>query len=707
MSDEWLAQVCGLTPPPEPDLAPLTALVVRVEGCEQGAEAVAAIADWLQQKEVVEASASALRVSPSEVLGLLTRLGARRGLKQHADRVLQVLRQLAREQEVSIRRQLATTTGSATGNLAEQLAYPELPPGLTGPPGWSVGPGGVERLVLDKETGELVRVRVASRPILITARLRNLQDGSTALRLEWPWRSRWLHRVVPRGVVMDARQLVSLAGFDAPVHSGNARDLVRFLSDFEVCNTTALPEATVSSVMGWQDRAHTAFLWGRALIRAGSTSSGENIEDRLPARWQEGEIHLLGDAGVCELADGFQASGSWEGWLSVLEAARPYPAVWLAVYAALIPPLMAFLPTLPNFIVDISGETSQGKTTTLRLAASVWGSPDEREGGIIRTWDATRVYIERAASALGSLPLILDDTKRARRPEDVGKTLYDLASGSGRGRGTVGGIRDTGRWRTVLLSTGEAPATNFTNDGGARARTLCLWGSPFGGPCAVEAVQRITLGVLAHHGHAGPRMLRWMLEDERAAGAIREGYAEALVRWTETANGNPVASRAAQYVAGLEAASLVLHVALGVPRPTEAPLALAWAAVCSASEEADRASDALREVLSWATGQQARFWGRVEHQPSTNEAPSGGWLGAWDGGDGWSQLAILPTELRGFLARQGYDTDAVLRSWDDRDWLLRESGHRTRKVAVAGRKARCVVLTRAACDLLDAGEAGT
>jgi uncharacterized protein (DUF927 family) len=31
------------------------------------------------------------------------------------------------------------------------------------------------------------------------------------------------------------------------------------------------------------------------------------------------------------------------------------------------------------------------------------------------------------------LPLILDDTKRARRPEDIAQTIYDVTSGRSRG----------------------------------------------------------------------------------------------------------------------------------------------------------------------------------------------------------------------------------------------------------------------------------
>jgi uncharacterized protein (DUF927 family) len=131
-------------------------------------------------------------------------------------------------------------------------------------------------------------------------------------------------------------------------------------------------------------------------------------------------------------------SGTWEGWLAAVEAARPFPVVWLPLYAALVPPLMRFLPTLPNFILDLCGSTSQGKTTSLRLAASAWGSPDERDGGLVRSWDNTRVWIERTAAFLGHLPLLLDDTKRARRAEDVGKTCTTSPTASG-----AGGARST------------------------------------------------------------------------------------------------------------------------------------------------------------------------------------------------------------------------------------------------------------------------
>lgn len=402
------------------------------------------------------------------------------------------------------------------------------------------------------------------------------------------------------------------------------------------------------------------------------------------------------------MTEGFRAGGTWSGWVDAVRLALPYPAVLVGLYAALVPPLMAFLPTLPNFIVDFCGETSKGKTTTMRLAASAWGSPEERGAGILYTWDATRVFIERAAALTDYHPLFLDDTKRARRAEDVGKTLYDYASGVGRGRGSPQGIQRTTRAHGVLISTGEAPATSFTNDGGTRARTLCLWGSPFGGTTTdtEAAVRGINAGVLANFGHAGPLVARWLLDTSEAPVLVRGEYDAQVAAWTQLANGNPVASRAAHYVAAMAVARRVLHEVLDVPAPASDPLVVAWDAVVKASVESDRPSDALRDVLSWATGQQHRFWGRLEGETVSDDPPSAGWLGAWARQPTWSYIAVLPTELRAFLEKQKHDAEAVLRSWDDRGWLTREAGHRTSKVAVGQVKERCYVIKRAAADLV-------
>src|SRR4051794_18740252 len=188
-----------------------------------------------------------------------------------------------------------------------------------------------------------------------------------------------------------------------------------------------------------------------------------------PTDWHEDWIAFRGlAAGDEQIADAYHAAGSLQGWLRAVQAVAGYPLALLALYAAFVPPLLEILGA-PNFIVDWANRTTTGKTTALRVAASVWGKPDERAvDGALGTWDATTVWIERASAVLHGLPLILDDTKRAKNPKVIAEALYSVASGRGRGRGNPRSLAQTRTWRTVLLSTGESPATSFTQDGGTR-----------------------------------------------------------------------------------------------------------------------------------------------------------------------------------------------------------------------------------------------
>ena len=719
MAADWKTEVCGLESAPEPDPAPgldaLRALVATVVEGEDKDAAVEAIAKLLEDEGAMAAIVLARRVEGAAVEALLTRIGGKRGFGVHVGRLRKTLDERVKEQKAEERQaalRLVEPDEEAPPldvTLDGWVGVDNLPPGLRTPPGWAVTPGGVFHLCVDRSSGELVRTRVSAQVILVTGRLKDVHDGTTSHRVEWGRDARVGHRVVHRGQVMDSRQIVALADHDAPVSSTNAREIVSYLSDFESHNLDVIPEAKVSGVMGWQAEGEDlSFLWGRQRIAKGCSLAQEAaLEDVPPRDWSTGQLHLLVDDGGAEMADGFRAAGTWEGWMQAVTEATPYPAVFLALYAALVPPLMEFVTVLPNFIVDFSGSTSSGKTTVLRLAASVWGCPDERQGGLVRSWDATRVWIERTSGILHALPMFLDDTKRARWPRQVAQVLYDVANGIGRGRGSVGGTRRTARWRLVLISTGETPATSFTQDGGTRTRTLSLWGSPFGGAdeTTAKAVAAINIGVLEHHGHAGPRMISWLLEQPGAQQQVRERYKEALAHWSALAGGNAAAGRAAQYMAALSVARGVLHEVLGAPLPVTDPLAIAWEAVLDASVEADRATEALDDALSWATSHQARFYGRLPGEAPRQMDPMGGWLGAWPSNDHWRHIAFLNVELKNFLGRQGYDIEAVLRTWDDRGWLLKNKGgrHRTKKLTVGIRKERCVVVSRHACDAV-AGE---
>jgi hypothetical protein len=201
-----------------------------------------------------------------------------------------------------------------------------------------------------------------------------------------------------------------------------------------------------------------------------------------------------------------------------------------------------------NYTVDICGETSKGKTTTLRVAGSVWGMPEENGGpSVLSSWNTTRVGAERRVGLVNGLPTFRDDTKLAKHKEDVAQCLYEVGSGRTCDRGTVKGLNRTSSFTTVLLTTGESRAVSFSEDGGTRARTLTLWGAPFGGVDAktAELVNRLNTGILRDFGHAGPMFVRFLLNQRHYWPEWKTRYVDLKERYLCEAQANPVVGRLA------------------------------------------------------------------------------------------------------------------------------------------------------------------
>lgn len=81
------------------------------------------------------------------------------------------------------------------------------------------------------------------------------------------------------------------------------------------------------------------------------------------------------------------------------------------------------------------GGSSNGKTSTLKVAASVWGRPDR----YTRTWRATSNALEGLASMHNDGALILDEITQID-PKEVGNAAYMLANGEGKNRSGRTGI---------------------------------------------------------------------------------------------------------------------------------------------------------------------------------------------------------------------------------------------------------------------------
>jgi len=541
--------------------------------------------------------------------------------------------------------------------------------GLVVPQNWQISDAGIVGL----SEGARAAVPV---PILIVERHVDVDRDEEYVTLAWPRDGVWKTRTVPRAVISSTRTIVDeLAGYGLPVTTNNAKVVVQFLSEFEAANLGHLAPTRVSGHLGWQgDKATDGFLWGKEFLVGESDVASESPNP--PSVLFRGS-----DEGNDQVACGFHSKGSFSTWKTQLAPVSAYRHVRLVFYSAFVSILLRILQS-PNFVLDLAGRTTTGKTTALRIAASVWGNPNESDSNsILKTWDTTAVWRERAPAVLKHLPFLLDDTKLARDPRDVATTIYSVVHGMGRGRGSIKGIQRQDTWQTILMTSGEQSATTFTEDGGTRARVVSLWGSPFGGTNQqiAQVVRKLNRAVGANYGHAGPRVVNYLIDHRESWPDCRKQYRELLKEYEKMAADNDIAGRMAPHFAAITVAARISHEALDLPWEYEDPIKPLWHELVQDSREADRSIAALRCSLEWAYQHQDEFFDVFAKEKGQEpRQPLRGWAGRWDrtpppvpgsAQDGAHKIGFIPRVLGEILKAGGFEVEATVRSWRDKGVL--------------------------------------
>lgn len=165
----------------------------------------------------------------------------------------------------------------------------------------------------------------------------------------------------------------------------------------------------------------------------------------------------------------FSTRGSLVEWQrNVGERCRGNSRLMFAVCLALGGPLLEPL-ELESGGFNLFGNSSTGKTTTLKVAGSVCGGGPN---GYAYQWRATDNSLESIASRHNDSLLCLDEMGQAA-PEMIAEVAYMLGNGQGKSRASRDGLNHSIlAWRTILLSTGERPMALILNEGrGSRLRT--------------------------------------------------------------------------------------------------------------------------------------------------------------------------------------------------------------------------------------------
>lgn len=525
--------------------------------------------------------------------------------------------------------------------------------------------------------GVVVPTKIMGQQLFIGERAKDIDTGDESICLVWHDRGQICTATVLRQDISSGGSILKLANRGLMVHSGNAGKIVAYLDHLLDFNQDSIPVSYVVSSCGYKKpEEHEVFMLGNEMITGDSNAPSVRFDAQADASG------ILG---------AYRTGGNIDEWLAMARELGQYPVAAFGVAAAFLPPLLNDLKLPQNPIVDYSGVSSSGKTTLLRLIASVWGYPPEANGGLIRSWNSTPVFLEELARLANELPIFLDESHNAN-PKEVRNIIYQYGNGTGRGRGAkYGGVQKTARYRGVLFSAGEVKLTDVGNHDGIGARILGFWGSPFGQGKS-DLVRRITGIAYTHYGHAGRLFLhQYLLRENECRELLKKIYEVAFTRLSTKAN-DGISERLASLCAAVEAAGRLANSILDLEWDIEAIVDQAFDAILS-NRKVSSVQSSIEAFGEWYVQHKDMFCTDDDATPqSSRHQAHGRKLRTADGTD---CVAVMQDVVRGVLEEHGYHFRSTIAHWADRGWLEVDRGRNTKRVRFLGELIHMIVLSEA------------
>ncbi len=312
-------------------------------------------------------------------------------------------------------------------------------------------------------------------------------------------------------------------------------------------------------------------------------------------------------------------AGDWKARVAPL--CRGNSRLLLAVSAMFSGPLLRLV-GLEGGGFHLVGDSSSGKSTALRVAASVAGSP----AGYVREWRATANALEGVAVLHNDTTLILDEISQVDG-QQAGEVVYMLANGAGKSRANrAGEARSVATWLVQTLSAGEVTLGQHMAQAGKQIR-------------AGQMVRLADIPADAGTGLGGFEDLHGTETPDAFATDLRmrseENFGTVWRPWLD-------------YIAGTRAETLILHLrdAVAAFKRDVAPE--------KANGQVSRV--AARFALAGAAGELATLAGLTGWKPGEARRAAmrcfGDWLQLRGGAENGEHIALL-SQVRAFFESHG------------------------------------------------------
>ncbi len=303
--------------------------------------------------------------------------------------------------------------------------------------------------ICDQSGVKLDNEIICPHPIMIVARLVNIDTGVEKIKIAFSNNRGWRTAIYDRKIIFTANKITDLSELGISVTSESARNLVKYFAKLEELNFDLIGEQECVTRMGWI-----------------------HDQDELKFVPYVDSIVFDGEAEYKKSFEAIKPRGSLDKWIDFIDKNVHGGSVIARIVFAtsLASVLVQPLGCLP-FFIHLWGETESAKTVLAMAAASIWANPTV--GVYFKTFDSTFVGMERSAAFCNNLPLMLDELQIINDRKDFEKEIYMLTEGSGRTRGNkTGGLDLVPTWKNCIITTGEKPILSGSSGGGAVNRVL-------------------------------------------------------------------------------------------------------------------------------------------------------------------------------------------------------------------------------------------
>ena len=391
------------------------------------------------------------------------------------------------------------------------------------PSGFAAAHDGIYLETEDKD-GETCSEWLCS-PMAVVARGRNFQHTGWSRCIELTDPDGVVHRWYVLDSWLSTRSSTVLAGLrDRGLRFAGTPSAKRHLLDL-INRWKPTRRYVTTDRLGWTDANCTSFVLGNERVIG------------------PGDLVFLNESARSG-AEGMHPRGTLKEWRdAVASRCQGNPILVASVSLAFAGPLPGLLDLEPAGL-HLRGESSKGKSSAMKAAISVWGSPN-----LMFSWRATTNALEGAAAICNGALMPFDEFGEAKGKE-IGDAIYMLLNGQGKARmASTGQLRAQNRWRAMLLSTGELTLADKMAEAGkktmagqevrlidiqADARRFGAFDDLHGVASAAEFSMQLKHSVGKHYGTAGPefveRLVKSSSDDRHRFSGFRREIASMIER---------------------------------------------------------------------------------------------------------------------------------------------------------------------------------